>query len=116
MQARQPGTHGTNRRRKVILYQVAPNFPVEELYIGPFKIPLEGKNKTPQTGYDPLKHFNDPMLMQAIISKNLDVSLAALAEDPNNPFYESLRTWFVFILSYIHFYRIYVVFCLITIL
>lgn len=83
-----------HRRRKGTLYHGPPNFPIEELYIGPFKIPLEGKNNTPPHTFDPLKHFSNFVLTQHVVAKNADVSLALLAEDPHNPFYESLRSWF----------------------
>lgn len=66
-----------------------------QLCIGPFNIPLTGSNVSPSSVFDPLRHLSNPILTHNILEKNPDISLALLAEDPHNPFYVSLRKWFL---------------------
>ena len=81
------------RRRKQAPYQGAPNFPVVDMWVGPYKIPLDGKNRAPQLDYNP---WRNPLLFQEALLKNDAVYVALHNQDPQNSFYESLRSWYTF--------------------
>ncbi|KAH7821873.1 uncharacterized protein MONOS_2789 [Monocercomonoides exilis] len=69
-------------------------FSLGELCIGPYQIPLGGSSPSPPTEFNFTRHFNDPILTQAVASKNTAVTLALLAENPHNIFYNYLRKWY----------------------
>ncbi|KAK2964210.1 hypothetical protein BLNAU_741 [Blattamonas nauphoetae] len=64
------------------------------MQIGPFLIPLTGTNPPPQTSFIPQRHLTNPFVARAVSEGNPDVTVALLAEDPRNPFYDSLRQWY----------------------